>query len=131
MYEFDSFFTLTQWERVGLVALSCVMAAACLCGLWLVARGRVWAVRVVVAVLVFWAFVWMSPQAYYAYYRVIFEDLPPRWVIPQAPSVAELWGHLSFTGRSTLSSHGKGVLGWCLLAVGLLAPHLRMGRGRR
>ncbi|WP_044006319.1 hypothetical protein [Jannaschia sp. CCS1] len=53
---------------------------------------RVWPLRVLVAVMVLWAFVWMSPQGYYADYRVVFDDLPPRWVMPEAPSWRDMWG---------------------------------------
>lgn len=120
MYEFDSFFSLTPWERVGLFAVSLLFAAVCVGLVWGLCRGRVWPLRLLIVAVVFWGFVWMSPQGYYAYYLVIFDDLPPRLVIPAVPSVWDMIGHLTFTGRTTLSSHTKGILGWILLAVGLL-----------
>lgn len=120
MYEFDSFFTLTIWERVGLFAVSLLFAAICLGLVWVLCRGRAWPLRLLIAVVVLWVFVWVSPQGYYAYYRMIFDDLPPRWVIPEIPSLWDMWGHLTFSGRATLSSHTKGILGWILLVTALL-----------
>lgn len=121
MYEFDSFFSLTPWERVGLGALSVLFALICVALVWTLCRVRAWPLCVLIAVVVLWGFVWISPQGYYAYYRLIFEGLPPRWVIPQMPSVADMWGHLTFTGRATLSSHTKGALGWVLVVVALVS----------
>lgn len=120
MYEFDSFFSLTSWERVGLFAVSLAFAAICVALVWTLCRGRSWPWRVLIAVVVFWGFVWVSPQGYYAYYRMIFDDLPPLLVIPMIPSPWDIIGLLTFTGRATLSSHTKGVLGWVLLGAGLL-----------
>lgn len=120
MYEFDSFFSLTPVERIGLFAVSVAFAGLCLVLVRRMSRGRDWPLRILIAVGVFWAFVWASPQGYYAYYRMIFDDLPPRWVIPRFPSLWDMVGHLTFTGRATLSSHTKGILGWGLLAVALL-----------
>ncbi len=120
MYEFDSFFTLTQWERVGLIALSLFLALICAAIVWMVSRGLIWPLRIVVALVVTWGFVWVSPQGYYAYYRMIFDDLPAQWVIPDFPTVGDMWGHLTFSGRTTLSSHSKGLLGWALIVLALL-----------
>ena len=120
IYEFDSFFSLTPWERVGLFAVSLAFAAMCAGVVWMVCRGRVWPMRVVIALLVVWVFVWVSPQGYYAYYRMIFEDLPPRLVIPEVPTPWDMIGHMTFTGRATLSSHTKGILGWMLVGLALL-----------
>lgn len=124
MYEFDSFFSLTAWERVGLFGVSLAFAGACLACVWWLSRGRAWPVRILIALAVLWLFVWVSPQGYYAYYRLIFEDLPLQWVIPRIPTPIDMAGHLTFSGRATLSSHTKGILGWALVATALL-------RGRR
>jgi len=120
MYEFDSFFSLYPWERAGRVVLSLVFAAVCVAAVRWGSRGLVWPFRLVVAVAVFWGFVWVSPQGCYAYYLLLFDDLTARWVIREVPSPAEMWGHLTFSGRSTLSSHTKGLLGWALILAALL-----------
>ncbi len=118
-YGEDSFFTLGAGGRVGVVAISLILFALCGCVVWFAGAGlgRVW--RVLIALAVFWGFVWLSPQAYYMFYLMIFDGLPLQWVarLPGFDLVARL---LTFTDRATLSDHGKGVLGWVLIALALL-----------
>ena len=120
MYEFDSFFSLSEWERVGLVGVSLGFALICAALVWWGSRARRWPLRVPVALVVLYLFVWTSPQGYYAYYRMIIDDLQPQLVIRSMPTFSEMWGHLTFTGRATLSSHTKGILGWVLIGLALL-----------
>ncbi len=82
-------------------------------------------VRITVAIVSFTLFVWLSPQIYYAYYRMIIPDLPSQWVIGRSPEAGAVVTLLSFTGPATLSAHARGVLGWCLLATVLIARGVR------
>lgn len=125
MYQGDSFFTLTGWGQVGLAFLSVVLAVGMLslC-LWL-AKGRA---RVVIALVLFWLFVWLSPQVYYAYYRIIIEGLPQQWVIGW-PRCGEAFGYLTFTGPGTLSAHGQGLLGWLMILLALFRSKI-IGRNK-
>ena len=72
--------------------------------------------RLGAAYLGFWLFVWLSPQVYYQYYRLIFDGLPVQWVVGR-PELGEAMRLLTFTGPANLSAHGQGVLGWAMLCV--------------
>lgn len=120
-YRDDSFFTLGAWEQAGLAALSLAMAFVLLCVVWKVVRGRPLALRIAIAVAAFHVFLWLSPQVYYGYYRLIIDGLPRQSVIGAPPSPGALIALLGFQGPGTLSAHGQGVLGWALLAVAIVA----------
>ncbi len=124
MYDGDSFYTLTWIGRTGLVVLSVAMT---LTVLWLAMKlmGRLsWPFRVVLALVLLFAWVWLSPQVYYTYYMTLFEGLPWQIVIKDPPSLNRLFKLLTFGGQANLSAHSQGVLGWLLLA---LAAFVRKG----
>ncbi len=115
MYQNDSFFDLSFWERIGLVGISTTLAIVTLLLAWRLLRGgSVW-LRVLGALALFWVFVWASPQVYYTYYRMIIPDLPLQWVIWPPASPAEAFRMLVFSGPQNLSAHSQGVLGWVLI----------------
>ena len=120
MYDGDSFFTLSLWGRAGLVALSTALGLIWIWFAFLLRRLP----RISAAVGTFgllWCFASLSPQLYYAYYRLLFDGLPQQWVVQMAaPSF--LWESLTFTGRATLSAHSFGALGWAMLAIAVLWP---------
>ena len=119
MYEGDSFQTLSLTGRMGLVALSFALAAGT--G-WLVmrfGRNRARVLRVWLAMMAFWAFLWLSPQIYYFYYMILIEGLPWQSVIKHPPSLTDLLSLLSFTDAPSLSNHAKGILGWGLMLIGI------------
>jgi hypothetical protein len=120
LYAEDSFFTLGSGGRIGLVALSVLLAAGAIWLVWWASDGlkRVW--RVLIGLAVFWAFVWLSPQVYYLYYIAIFDGLPWQNVVKTPPGPGDIARILSFTDRANLSAHGQGVLGWALMLAGLL-----------
>ncbi|MEO0820358.1 MAG: hypothetical protein AAF074_08025, partial [Pseudomonadota bacterium] len=68
-----------------------------------------------------WAFLWLSPQVYYTYYRAIIPGLPLQVVIRSPPTPGDALGLLTFTGEDSLSAHGRGVLGWGMLVTGGMA----------
>ena len=122
MYSQDSFFDLSPWGQTGLACLSTSLFMAMI----FVAHKTlsplpIWA-RILAALILFWLFVWVSPQIYYMYYRMIIPDLPLQWVIwpPESPLVPIQY--LFFSGPHTLSAHGQGLLGWSLIA----APFLKI-----
>ena len=116
MYQGDSFFTLDSGGQIGLAVLSAVLSIAMLLLTWRLAAGRrpIW--RVVIWGLLFFLFVWLSPQLYYTYYRMIIPGLPLQWVIPW-PDLMEPVALLTFTAGESLSAHGRGILGWAMLAM--------------
>lgn len=127
MYDQDSFFDLSLAGQCGLVALSFLLSIALL----LVARPllrelAIW-VRLLGAFGLFWLFVWLSPQVYYEYYRLLFPGLPAQWVIWPPRSPVEALSLLVLQGPHSLSAHGQALLGWSLLA----APFVRLSRKRR
>jgi len=119
-YAQDSFFTLGLGGRAGLLALSAVLMILSALLVWRLVSGlgRVW--RVCVALGVFWAFLWLSPQIYYAYYWLIFEDLPVQLVLGAPPGPAEVLRLVSFTDRVSLAHHSQGVFAWLLVVLALM-----------
>lgn len=116
MYERDSFFTLSVGGQIGLAVLSLGLSVLMLWAVWRGTQAMPRLSRIGSAYLAFWLFVWLSPQVYYQYYRLIFEGLPAQWITGW-PELGEAARLLTFTGPATLSAHGQGVLGWALLAV--------------
>ena len=123
-YEGDSFYTLDALEQTGLLALTILLS-----GLFLVfgaiksrflynypySKIVIPIIDLVVTSGLFYLFIWLSPQVYYSYYLIIFDDLPLQIVIKDGPSLAELGNLLSMTDRPFLSQHGQGLLGRALL----------------
>ncbi|MEM9276967.1 MAG: hypothetical protein AAGA76_00170 [Pseudomonadota bacterium] len=117
MYNQDSFFDLSQWGQVGLVCISTTLFIVMLfAARSLLAKRAVW-IKIPAALFLLWLFVWLSPQVYYMYYRMIFPDLPLQWVIwpPESPVVA--LQYLFFQGPHNLSAHSQGLLGWSLIVI--------------
>lgn len=126
MYSQDSFFDLTPWGQVGLACISLTLfVLMVLLARRLLSPYVVW-VRIVGAIVLFWLFVWLSPQVYYMYYRFIIPDLPLQWVIWPPRSPIEALQMLGFSYRANLSAHGQGLLGWAMIAAPLI-PARRQG----
>lgn len=126
MYNQDSFFDLSSWGQIGLACISATLALLTFLAVRALLRGQVIWLRLVGSLILFWLFVWLSPQIYYMYYRMIIPDLPLQWVIwpPENPLVA--LQYLFFQGPHNLSAHGQGILGWSLIA----APFVSFTRKR-
>ena len=119
MYEGDSFFTLGLLEAAGVLAVSALLIVAVLRLARRFYRGGGLGRRLVWAVALFWVFLWLSPQVYYAYYQIIFHGLPVQLVIGWPPGLETVVRRLTFAGPATLSAHGQGALGWLLAALAL------------
>jgi len=119
MYEFDSFSTLSLMGQIGLLMLSTIMAALlCLIMIYL-ARRVPWWLSLLGAGVLLWMFLWLSPQIYYQYYRIIIEDLPQQLVIKLPPSLNELLAILFFQSATNLATHSAAILGWILVGIAL------------
>jgi len=119
MYGGDSFHTLTVIARIGLVVLSVTLSCAALYLAYRLMRHRPLVVRLVIGSLVFFSFVWLSPQIHYSYYLLVFDGLPLQNVIKAPPTPVDIFDLLTFRERTTLSAHSKSLLGWGLLALSL------------
>lgn len=124
-YEGDSFFTLTIVGQIGLSALSLSMG---LIFIWLARRfskfdNRV--LRVVWVFLLFYLFVWLSPQIYYFYYYLVFESIPFQNVIKFPPSLGAQFSLLMFSNGADLSAHSKGILIWLMIFSALFRNNSR------
>ena len=124
MYNQDSFFDLSSWGQVGLIAISTVLFLLALIAALLMLRPQGVVIRIIGALVLFWIFVWASPQIYYTYYWTIIQDLPVQWVIWPPPGPGKAAQMLVFQYRSNLSAHSQGILGWCLIAAPFV-PGLR------
>lgn len=117
MYRGDSFHTLSGMGQVGLILLSGVLSLVLLGLAWRLMRGRYWALRFGIALLLFFGFVWLSPQVYYTYYLTLFDGLPWQVVVKDPPGPQALAALLTFQGPGSLSAHSQGALGWLLLVM--------------
>jgi len=122
-YAQDSFFTLGLAERFGLLCLSLLLFLILIALGWMLMRTRPVAVRIAIAIVVFALFIWLSPQVYYTYYRMIFDGLPAQLVIG-SPPFAEMLKAARFSGPSNLSAHSQGALFWALIVMALAARGL-------
>ncbi|CAD0186705.1 hypothetical protein RUESEDTHA_03615 [Ruegeria sp. THAF57] len=127
MYRQDSFFDLSGWGQVGLALLSAILFLLMV----LLARRAlrpfpIW-VRLFGALSLFWLFVWLSPQIYYMYYRLVIPDLPLQWVIWPPRDPLKSLEMLIFSYEQNLSAHGQGILGWAVILAAVL-PRRHAGR---
>ena len=118
MYEGDSFFLLSAAGQAGLAGLSALLAVAAGAA---VLAFKTTVGRITSGLLVFWLFLWLTPQIYYLYYQIILDDLPWQIIVGLPPSPDALIDRFLFRGPATLSNHAKGVLGWALIGLGPLA----------
>jgi hypothetical protein len=126
MYDQDSFFTLGTLGQLGLISLSISMFALCI---WAMSRMRAhWGIKLGVALIGFYFFIWFSPQIYYTYYLFIFDGLPLQIVVGKPPTAMLFFQLMTFTGKHSLSAHGLGALGWGMIIAGQLPQILRKCR---
>ena len=115
MYSEDSLFTLSLPGQIGLIALSVTLAAGLVYALRRSTAQQPLPVRIAIALMVFWGFVWLSPQIYYIYYRLIIDGLPAQWVIGRPPEMSRIAQILLFFEAPTLAAHSQALLGWTMM----------------
>lgn len=120
IYDGDSFHTLSLAGRAGLLLLSLTLTMITALAARRIMRGRRLPLRMLIAFAVLTAFIWLSPQVYYAYYLTLFDGLPLQSVISSPPSPIEIAKILTFQDRPTLSAHGIALLGWLLITIAAL-----------
>ena len=126
-YDGDSFFTLSPTGQAGLAVLSFCLAIGMIVLTGWLARGHPLILRLAPWLAAFTAFLALSPQVYYTYYRAIIPGLPLQWVIAW-PDPLEALRLLAFVDRPTLSAHGRGILGWLMLIAALVAVRFQTAR---
>lgn len=117
MYQNDSFFDLTPWGQAGLACISLTLFVFMMFISHRMLFKTPIVMRIFGAIVVFYVFVWASPQVYYMYYRMVIPDLPLQWVIWKLPDFGKPLKMLFFVWRDNLSAHGQGLLGWGILAA--------------
>lgn len=120
MYQEDSFFSLSSLGQIGLGFVSVALSLAVLAIAWRLMRGRRIIMRLGIATIIFFLFVWLSPQVFYTYYIFIFNEVSWQNVIKRPPTPFSLAQYISFQGRATLSAHSKGILFWALIVLALI-----------
>ena len=130
MYSQDSFFDLSTLGQIGLLGISAALFVLALLAACTGLRKRGYGIRIAGAFVMFWLFVWLSPQVYYTYYWMIFPDLPVQWVVGPPPGPGKALNMLIFQYRATLSAHGQGILGWCLMIAPFVPELLEKAKGR-
>ncbi len=120
MYADDSIHTLSTTQQIGL----CFISLALLCMMVLLSlklfKNKPVIVRIIIAIGLFYLFIWLSPQLYYAYYLLIFMDLPIQLVIKAPPGIGPLVKILTLQNSATLSNHSVAFLGWALISLALM-----------
>ncbi|NNK77370.1 MAG: hypothetical protein HKP40_01530 [Litoreibacter sp.] len=76
--------------------------------------------RLLLALGLFYLFVWLSPQVYYTYYRFIIDGLPAQVVVKAPPFPSDVILLLAFRSDASLSFHGQGLLGWAMIFLTLV-----------
>ena len=104
-------------QQIGLFILSAVLFCIWLYGSRRLSAGKPAIMRVSIGLVLFFGFVWVSPQIYYQYYRMIIDGLPAQFVIGLPEGIGHIARLLSFQFDSNLSAHSQGLLGWALIAV--------------
>jgi hypothetical protein len=150
-YDGDSFYTLDILAGLGLALVSLVMALAVFTlalvkTLALHRAATRWSLSAAagrasadlgVSLLLFYGFVWFSPQLYYLYYLAVLDGLSWQWVIKPVLDPHDAWDLLRIGPGGSLSEHLQGLLGRMLMLLALAAPalaaatricHLRGGR---
>ena len=117
MYTSDSFFTLTGPQQVGLFVLSAALLCVWLYATWRFSAGKPVFIRIGLGFALFFGFVWVSPQIYYQYYRMIIDGLPAQFVIGWPDGFGHIFRLMSFQSDANLSAHSQGVFGWALVVV--------------
>ena len=120
MYDSDSFFSLTMAARIGLVFLSMGLAALTAAAFIKITCRLAWPVRLLLAPVFLWVFIWLSPQVFYLYYMTLFDHLPLHNVVQSPPWPSQIMRLSSFTGKAVLSHHATGLLGWGLIVLAFL-----------
>ncbi|MEM1317291.1 MAG: hypothetical protein AAGF29_03395, partial [Pseudomonadota bacterium] len=108
-----------------LVVLSATLAIIWLWSTWCLAKDRALWQRLVISLVAFALFDWLTPQIYYFYYLAAIGDLPLQVVIDLPPTPMDLLRLLTFSERSNLSFHSRGLLGWVLIAIALMQSRRR------
>ncbi len=126
-YEGDSFYTLEFLERAGLITLTVVLSGlllflgTCKSHFLYNLKSTIPYQKLSIPLIdllgafgLLYVFIWLSPQAYYSYYLLIFNDLPLQIVINDELSLAEIGNLLLLEDQQTLSQQGQGLLGRAL-----------------
>jgi len=125
MYENDTFYHLSLLDRAGLVFLSVILfSIIAYLSIKLTSNLKLPA-KIISALFIFWLFVWVSPQIYYFYYLLIFENLPLQVVIQAPPDPFEIFQIISFTGKPDLSAHSKGIFFWLIMLLMLIQSAIK------
>lgn len=120
MYADDSFNTLTTIQQIGLTTVSLLLCVVCIFFCYQFTKNKALLTGLLISIGIFFLFVWLSPQAYYTYYLMIFDNLPLQIVIKQPPSPWTLTQLLTFQSKVSLSDHSQAILGWVLIIIALL-----------
>jgi hypothetical protein len=119
MYQNDSFLTLAMGERIGLICVTLALSLLLIYAYRLLIFKRHAALRIGLAFICLYLFVWLSPQVHYQYYLQIFDFLNFKNVIQSPPNPFILLKLLTFTESDRLSHHGQGILGWILINMSI------------
>lgn len=140
LYPGDSFWTLGWGGRIGVLAISATGITLVFMGLTLKTRvilriknqatSMAWAlIDVALGLGVFAVVFSTSPQAFYAFYRLIFADLPQQWVIDGLINVDRLREIALLGPDGSLADHLAGIALWAIVPFTLWLHRRHWWRG--
>lgn len=120
MYEGDTFFMLAAGGQWALAVLSATLAFVAIGSVRLARRQiDMRAVAPAIGIVLWWLFLWLTPQLYYLLYMALLDDLPLQLVVGWPPGAERMSELLLFRGKAALSDHALGTLGWAMLVASL------------
>ena len=119
MYGSALFSSLSLYGQIGLLILSVVLFVLAVAVTRVIVTGWPAVVRLMLALIVLWCFMWLSPQAYYSYYSLLSDDMPQKWVIASPPPLGLTLRVITFSGPPDLIHHAYGALGLLLMGSAL------------
>lgn len=123
MYQGDSFFTLSIAGQIGLAFLSAILALIFIYLGWRTTREKPLWLRLLIAIVLFFLFIWLMPQVYYTYY-IFLLGVPWQIIIQTPPTPLGLARILFFAENANLSFHAQAAIGWTLLFIAMFRPRL-------
>ena len=119
MYGSDSFHALTLTQQIGLAALSAAVFALIIGLTRLIVTGWPAVVRMMLALVLLWLFMWVAPQLYHSFYALVLENVPQEWVVEGPPPLGRTLRVITFTGPADAFHHAMGALGLLMVLTAL------------
>lgn len=117
----ESFYALTPLGRIGLLTLSVALCVAMIFLTRVIVTGWPLIARVMLSLILLWAFIWLSPQVFFSFYSLFFDEVPKGWVVKGPPPIGMAIRVITFTGPADVMHHAQGALGILMVFSAIVA----------